>query len=381
MPVLARRRPSMDLRKSVKVALQEEHHFEQASLKQAIADSDNFSIVETQSQKSDSEMDFPAHKLASLPSRQKSRKNLRLTTSSPVLHYHYQSDEEQPSPSPDEHLETFPPTSNATVSIDTDGEATTDEEEDDEEDTDEDYSDSEFDLATPRLPLPATTISSSTLAIAVPILSTGPARLIDITAFAPMQKRTTNISQRPTHLQQSASLTAIYKTRAPRPFMVRPFSTYSPKSAAPPLPNFSTPLPLRGDSLSPTTTTATPADFEPTTNSSTPISSSASSIFEDETDALMRESDEIQFRATQLTSPPTFSTDTVDWPIPQINFGGTPKVRTFGTAYGSYDPFATETKLKEKVTEPSKAKGWKSLGLGMRVGMGMKKGRKNFVAA
>jgi hypothetical protein len=223
MPVLARRRPSLDIRKAAKAV-----------------DAEGFTIV-------DSDMDFPAHKLAKLPSRQKVRGELRVSTSSPILHQQYQSDEEQPSPSPDDY------------------ESGQSEYESCEPSDESDY---EYDDDTP-IALPD--IFSAALAVAVPITPVGKPTIINITTFAPMAKRSIPISR-----PQSASFTTFKRVTAPRPTAIRS-STYEPLFQSTTPRNFSTPLIQR----------------EPS-----PLSSEVSDASEG--DLLIRESDQIQVKSQSI---------------------------------------------------------------------------------
>ena len=319
MPVLIRRRPSLDLRKAAREA-------EQA----AKFDFDSFAVEDGRHQQSEFDMDFPVHKLANLPSRQKARGELRLTTSSPVLHQQYQSDEEQPSPSPDDY-----------ESGHSEYESCGSEEEYEEDDEDE----FEEDFDTPRA-LPVTFVAPA-LAIAMPIKSLGKPNVVSISAIAPMAKRTIPISR-----PQSASYTTVQKVKAPVPTIVRTSiyrdSMYSDHRPSFPR-NFSTPLMQRSDSLTP------PSQTSGSSLSTSPSNSSLASSEADEGELLIRESNEIQDRSKNILAG-------TEWDMNL--YSPTP------TNYAAYDPFALNQPMlvKDKEFLPEeKSKGWKRLGLRSKI--------------
>ena len=261
MPVLVRRRPSLDgLRKAAKAA-EDGSKF----------DLETFSFEGSDGQHSDTEMDLPRHKLAKLPSRQKSRQQIRLATSSPVLHQRYQSDEEQASPTPDDADDDSDYLSCGTSS---------------EDELSEEEFDFEDDFDTP-LALPVVYVAAVE-AIAVPIQEVGRPSIIDISAIAPMAKRSIPISR-----PESASFATLRKFKAPSPTTVRT-STFEPPVRPPPPRNFSRAL-QRSDS-------SCPSHSSTGTSPSSSIRSieDSNAVELDEADLLIRESDEIQVRSRNI---------------------------------------------------------------------------------
>ena len=325
MPALVRRRPSLDLRRAAKAA-EDVSKF----------NSDSFSFEDSSSQRSDSEMDLPRHKLANLPSRQKSRHELKLATSSPVLHQQYQSDEEQPSPVPEDV-------------DDGDGESEylSYSEEDYETESEEDF-DFEDDFDTP-IALPVVYVAAVE-AVAMPIHSVGRPRFVDLPKLAPVAKRTVPISR-----PESASFTTMRRFKAPAPTTVRAsvieplFEPVKPVLTR----NFSTPL-QRHESES-----SAPSQTYSGSSPSSSIPSLTSDRISDmdEADLLIRESDEIQERSRNILAGTEWDT-ALESQIP--------------TSYEEYDPFALqpptlapsqkEYPLYEPQT-PSKTKAWSRLGL------------------
>lgn len=151
-------------------------------------------IVEDDYDKPQKEMDFPSAKLNSMSSNGKPKNNLRIKTYSKTeLHDRYMSSEEEPSPSADEH------------------------ESHDEElrhKPSAKFNDEASDLWT-------ATEGKAEIAIAVPILSLGRPKLVDITNLAPIHKRKQRIpkSQVP-HLTfkiPAARIPAVVDENAPFP--------------------------------------------------------------------------------------------------------------------------------------------------------------------
>ncbi|MCJ1328905.1 hypothetical protein MMC10_005582 [Thelotrema lepadinum] len=331
MPALVRRRPSLDLRKAAKAA-------EDASK----FNSDSFLLEDSSSQHSDPEMDIPRHKLANLPSRQKSRHQLRLATSSPVLHQQYQSDEEQPSPTPDD--------------IDGGSEYLSCSEEEYETDSEEDF-DFDEDFDTP-IALPVVFVASVE-AIAMSIHLVGPPKFVDMPKLAPMAKRTVRIAR-----PESASFTTLRRFKAPSPTTVRA-SFCEPvfrEAIKPPMTrNFSTPLQRSDASLpSQTFSGSSPSSSLPSLDND-PISDL------DEADLLIRESDEIMDRSKALLAG-------TEWDLALESH--------IPTTYREYDPFALQPPVlipteKEYIPNdpetPGKGKGWGRLGFKSRL---MAAGRK-----
>ena len=97
MPSLSRRQPSLNLRKSALSS-------SAASSTRSSFDSNEsaFDRFWTVKAASSEEMDFPANKLSSLPSRQKKASNNLGLSIKPELHDVYQSSEEEASPNPEE---------------------------------------------------------------------------------------------------------------------------------------------------------------------------------------------------------------------------------------------------------------------------------------
>jgi len=117
-------------------------------------------IVEDEYEKPQKEMDFPSAKLVNVPNI-KSKNSLRINTySRSELHDRYMSSEEEPSPSPDS-----------------------------EESHEEELKHKPSARFEDPIDLSAATESKAEIAIAVPILSLGRPKLVDITNFAPMHKR------------------------------------------------------------------------------------------------------------------------------------------------------------------------------------------------
>ncbi|MCJ1258655.1 hypothetical protein MMC24_006488 [Lignoscripta atroalba] len=159
MPVINRRQQSLDLRQVANGRI---------SSDSLDSKKGHLWIVDADFEKPQKEMDFPSAKLKSLPPRQKSRNNLRITTIPQVeLQDRYLSSEEEASPSPDDY---------------------TDNQDDALDQTTFDKAESEDSESS------STIISYPAIATAVPILSVGRPRLIDITNIAPMQRR-----RRPLH--------------------------------------------------------------------------------------------------------------------------------------------------------------------------------------
>ena len=321
MPALVRRRPSLDLRKAAKAA-------EDASK----FNSDTFLFEDSSSQRSDTEMDIPRHKLANLPSRQKSRHQLRLATSSPVLHQQYQSDEEQPSPTPEDN--------------DGGSEYLSCSEDEYETDSEEEF-DFDEDFDTP-IALPVVFVASVE-AVAMRIHSVGRPKFVDMPKLAPMAKRTVRISR-----PESASFTTMRRFKAPSPTTVRA-SVCEPifhEPVKPPIArNFSTPIQRSDSSLpSQTFTGSSPSSSLPSLDND-PVSDL------DEADLLIRESDEIQDRSKTLLAG-------TEWDLAFETH--------IPTTYREYDPFALQPPIlipteKEYIPHepetPGRGKGWGRLGL------------------
>ena len=319
MPVLVRRRPSLDLRKAAK-ASEDAPRF----------NPDSFSFEDTSSQRSDSEMDLPKHKLAHLPSRHKARGQLRLATSSPVLHQQYQSDEEQPSPTPD--ADDGSDYMSCEASSEEDFEASS-----------EDDFDFEDDFDTP-IALPVVYVAAE--AVAMPIRAVGRPNVVNIATLAPMAKRTVPLSR-----PESASFTTLRRVKVPSPTIVRA-SVYEPTKPAFTR-NFSTPL-QRSDSGVPSQTYSGSSP-----SSSIPSLASEPVLDLDEADLLIRESDEIQNRSINLLAG-------TEWDLALD--------RRETKTYDNYDPFALRpptlstprTFLWNEPETPGKSKAWSRLGLKSR---------------
>ena len=139
-------------------------------------------IVGDEYEKPRKEMDFPLAKLVNLSST-KSKNSLRINTySRSELHDRYMSSEEEPSPSPDS-----------------------------EDSHDEELKHKPSARLEDPIDLSATTESKAEIAIAVPILSLGRPKLVDITNLAPMHKR----KQRIPKSQLSHSTAKVPSTRLP----------------------------------------------------------------------------------------------------------------------------------------------------------------------
>ena len=205
MPVLVRRQPSLDLRRSAKIHDAILHYGR-----------DSWSSVD----------DFAA---LNSPKRAPGRHSLRLVTSSPVLHHQYQSDEESASPEDDAAsgcADDLPlpeadavshhtaPAEAHNLAHEQHADASASEYEDDIDISDEEEEDDEEDDEATPVPFPRV-IAASALAIAVPILAVGRPRIVSVSALAPPQKSQTAITQRPTRL--AASLAVMRRFRAPAP--------------------------------------------------------------------------------------------------------------------------------------------------------------------
>ena len=321
MPVLVRRRPSLDLRKAAKAS-------EDASK----FNPDSFSFEDSDQQRSEDDMDLPKHKLAKLPSRQKLRGPLRLATSSPVLHQQYQSDEEQPSPTPEDAADGSEYMSCYISS-----------EEEYETDPEEEF-DFEDDFDTP-LALPV--IFAAAKAVAMSIQVVGRPCVVSVTALAPMAKRTVPLSR-----PESASYTTLRRVKAPSPTAVRTSFYETTKRTS--TRNFSTPL-QRSDSGVPSQTYSglSPSSSLPSLNSE-PV------LEMDEADLLIRESDEIQVRSQHVLAG-------TEWDLAFDN--------EKPMCYEDHDPFALQPPtLRSPATfsfnepgTPSKTKPWSRLGLKSRL--------------
>ncbi|MCJ1229634.1 hypothetical protein MMC12_006303 [Toensbergia leucococca] len=155
MPVLTRRQQQVGLRGS-------------ASSRSSVdsnESSDRLRVVKEDFEGPLNEMDLPSAKLAKLPSRQKSKNALRISTyTKPELHDRYLSSEEELSPSPEDEPDVL-------------GNAPKDE-------AFEILSDEPFDLST----IAEAKVELVTV-VRVPFFAAGRPKLIDITNIAPMQKR------------------------------------------------------------------------------------------------------------------------------------------------------------------------------------------------
>lgn len=150
-------------------------------------------IVGDDYEKPQKAMDFPSANSVNLAANTKPRKNLRIHTYSKTeLHDRYMSSEEEPSPSPDS----------------------------DESQEEELKHKPSVKLQEP-IDLSTVTDSEAKIAVAVPIISLGRPKLVDITNLAPMQKRKQRIpkSQMPNTAAkvQPTRLTAIADENAPFP--------------------------------------------------------------------------------------------------------------------------------------------------------------------
>ena len=290
-----RRQPSLDLRKATRLA--------ELASKQEI---EPFSL----------ENDMGSLYRSKLRGHQ-----LRLSTSSPLLFNIYTSDEEQPSPQADEDTSSLSDYASCDDSLDDD------DFEFDGDDEEADYEDNNN----------TTTFFETTMAIIVPMQMLKPS-LVDLSVFAPMATRSIPISR-----PESASYATFIRVKAPSPTELR--SPVHEKS----IPNFSTPM-NRKSSLSP------PSSLH---SGSSPASSvlsfshSGESI-EEEAEAMIRESDEIQMRQAVLSGT-EWEDNMLESPTP--------------TTWADYDPFAlsipTLTKAQTYHDDgvSQKAKGWRRLGL------------------
>ena len=288
-----RRQPSLDLRKAARLA--------ELASKQEI---EPFSL----------ENDMGSLYRSKLRGHQ-----LRLSTSSPLLFSTYTSDEEQPSPQMDEDTSSLSEYASCDDSLEDDSEFDGDDEEADYEDN-------------------TTAFFEATVAVVVPMQMLKPS-LVDLSVFAPMAARSIPISR-----PESASYATFIRVKAPSPTELRsPTHVSSEKS----VPNFSTPI-HRNSSLSP------PGSLH---SGSSPASSvlsfshSGESI-EEEAEAMIRESDEIQMRQAVLAGT-EWDDNMLESPTP--------------TSWAAYDPFAlsipTLTKAQTYHEDVSqKAKGWRRLG-------------------
>ena len=405
MPVAVRRQPSLDLRKAARAARDAAFHY----------DLDSYPSPQ------DGAGDY-YEQLSPLRKHHRGRHSLRLSMSSPALHYQYQSDEEQPSPTtagddaasgcsddlPDscsyqagieeEDVQGVQARSISPASSDVEAMDTSDEEVDDDE---EEYEPSSF----PRV------LTAAALAVAVPVLAVGRPRLISVSALAPPQRRQVPIDSRPA-ARVAASLAIMRRFRAPAPKEIA-----SPAQCASPTPeddtaSFSTAasssdartrypasIPDRVDSLTPP---------EHTHAGSSPSESSSSSIVEADESVVEpavhdasstsevdeQDEGELYFRdvaaATgQIKATHFHQQPFVPPPEPPrcrgpISTNASPSTRSSfienfdasrPTTYAEYDPFALSPPTlrgnSDVMTPPEspRLRRWK--GVGMSVGLGM----------
>ena len=167
MPVLNRRQPSLDLRKHANAHNRADSRSSSDSTESS---GDTFWQTKEKFESAQEEMDLPAGKLASLPSRQKMKNNLLLTTSA-ELHETYQSSEEEASPSLEDYASDNDDLLEETVS---------------EPIADETYDPAELER---QLETADSIIFSSAIATAMPLIPVGRPKLIQISNVAPIQKR------------------------------------------------------------------------------------------------------------------------------------------------------------------------------------------------
>ena len=307
----------MNLRKAAKAAEAATYHY----------DSDQ-SCYDENVQKADSDMDLPAHKLNAsyFPPRKESRRTLRLTTSSPMLHQQYQSDEEQPSPSPNSYTDSYEEDENDRAAADMasdGGSCEADTELDDYTDDEAAAASPSSDSATPR-PEP-TVLTAAALAVAIPILAVGRPRVVSISSLAPMHKRAAPAAQPGSRL--SASYTTLRRFRAPAPTTIRPSTP--PRQLTPPHRQDVSPRTSRTTSPSASSTLSDSSPPSHTHSGSSPASTAPSSAcgdssFDAEERAAMEE-DEGSAPASVLAG--------TEWD-PTVLEAPTP------VSYAAYDPFA-----------------------------------------
>lgn len=328
----------MDLRKAAAQAAQPTtYHYDSEQ-----------SCYDDQAQKSDSDMDYPMHKLTTtcFPPRKESRRTLRLTTSSPVLHQQYQSDEEQPSPSPNSYTDSYEEGEEGEeVGIDAvsdSGSCEADTELDDYTDDETSATSSPSEFPTPR-PEPSI-ITAAALAVAIPILAVGRPRIVSISSLAPMHKRATPVVQSGSRL--SASSTTLRRFRAPVPTIIRP-STPPRQLANQQQQDASLPT---GRTASPSTSSTLSESAPPshTHSGSSPASSAPSSVCDDTSDAehenhnsssssndnnntsssllVLRDSANVRARSAAVLAGTEWDPAVLEAPTP--------------VSYAAYDPFA-----------------------------------------
>lgn len=277
-------------------------------------------------------MDLARQKLSNLPSRHKSRRELRLATSSPVLHQQYQSDEEQPSPTPDDG-----DNGSEYLSCEVSSEEDFETHSEDDLDFDEDFD--------ARIALPVIFVAAAE-AVAMPIRAVGRPNMVSISTLAPMQKRTLPISR-----PESASFTILRRFKAPLPTTLRG-TVYQPVEPVRPVMtrNFSTPIQRSEYNV--------PSHSYSGSSPSSSLSSLSSGPTSDveEADLLIRESNEIQDRSRTLLAG-------TEWDLALES--QTP------TTYEEYDPFALRPptlitakpyRFPEPET-PGKARAWSRFAL------------------
>lgn len=95
MPTLSRRQPSLDLRSSARNSVESTNSY--------TGNEQKLWVLDEEGERHLPEMNMPKAKMATLPPRKQSSRNLYLTTKAELHEQRYQSSEEEASPSPDEY--------------------------------------------------------------------------------------------------------------------------------------------------------------------------------------------------------------------------------------------------------------------------------------